>query len=281
MTIDWPWVAPYLLLASTASLTNVAFVFVIVKQRHNLPVTAKILASLFVNGILSNIYELFIIIAEDFTIEPAAQKINTVYILLAYIFCVVSEFHLAAAAFERYVIIVYPFRHNEFFTNKRIWLAITSCYLLSIAVCSVTFCVAFVIENGNIPAHALFLTSCRFYTAQSIMVCLPGLLIVGFYIRVFLAAKSQRRKIAIDSIRTQQVSLRPILVLFVTATYSEFLWSMLNGLVYLGCNGIVVPHAVAKLGNGIPMLIMLLHPIVYGFGDRTMRKAFFKCFYNT
>lgn len=104
-------------------LVNGLFVSVICKKRHVLPTAAMIVASLSVNGIIASTISLWLLFS-----NTSHDTINFGIIFVFASTMLSSVDHLFMAAFERYVAIVYPMRHGNLFTKKRIWLMLGATY---------------------------------------------------------------------------------------------------------------------------------------------------------
>lgn len=273
MTKAWDWIAANITMVGIGCLSNGIFLALIVVKRHSLPVTATLLASLSANGI-------FTCILHAVTAYESISHDTVGAALLAIMFCLylITDLHLAAAAFERHVLIVYPFRHPKLFTKVRIWAAIVLCYLIPSFVCAMVFLVTEMLLFGTIVRHLDRAQSCQFYAVHFSVTLSPGILVILFYIRIYFTAIRQRRKIANVLNQRSNVSFRPVIILLITATYSFLLWLLACAFILTMCHVHGTSHIIGKVATMLPILHLSLHPIVYGFGDSILRKAFIRCF---
>lgn len=277
-TMDhWPLLVIYIVLIIIGCITNTLFVIAILKHRHVLPVTASILASLFGIGIATCISSTGFFI-QKLSAHLGWEEHITVDPIMKLALYLASEFHLALAAFERHVAIVYPFRHAMLFSRRRICLAIACCYLLP---CILIFTILAVhgYQHGDVPKWMTHEDMCSIYWIYISFEILPGVVVVLGYVRVYMAARNQRRKITTVNNENSSIPIRPIIVLLITATYSALLWCVAGLITVLICTGMIrLSDTKLIIASETPILIVALHPVVYGLGDRTIRKKVINCF---
>lgn len=261
-------IVSYIFLLILSCAANGVFSVIIVQKRNVLSVTAIILASLFITGIVSSIFFGVFIILHFYLVITADHNIPMNYIITVFMYS--STFHLFASAFERYIAIVHPMRHEQLFTGKRIVVTIVLCWLMPCVVAALTI---LSVTAFHIHLKMNLEEFCVFMKVNLSLVIACYFLVALLYARIYFIARRQRGRIAALSERTNHVTIRPIVILFVTASYGFVLWTFDFIVLLLTCNGITFLNMNTRILLHVPLIINCLHPVIYGIGDKILRSA--------
>lgn len=269
-------IGSFSILAITCFIANSLFAIAIIRKRHYLPVTAKILASLFVVGIVSSALcttSYFVHIEEHAHGKVDKQGFAPIqFIVSSTLFSSVA--HLFFAALERYVAIAHPLRHSRIFTKNCVWVGLALCWVIPTGL-AVTVHFVVLHSTGQASSRKQFALD-RFCVCEYVYlsVCaLSDLIVFILYVRILVIAREQRRRISDQFTALRRVRIRPTVLLFVTATYSLVLWMVYAAIVFMKCKGFSLSAWLFEFAEYLPLLVATLHPCVYGLSDRNIRRA--------
>lgn len=257
-------------------ITNGVVFAIIIKHRRTLPVRAMLVASLLANGVLSAGIGFTSSLVQ--ISHGTDRKIRIAFLVSYFIIYFSATLHLFFAACERYIFIVFPLRHTRMFTGTRVWMIVAFCYVFSFVFCMVLFISSNGISITNIPEQYIRSDYCTYFDVTASFVSFPDMIVIILYLHIFMIAKRQRRKVAAAGYLKHSVSIRPIITLLITATYSAIFSLCYVAIIIMTCVDLTLPSLVEPFLRNCPVVIILLHPVVHGIGDTTIRKRIAKCF---
>lgn len=266
----------YFGLSVIGCVTNGVFLASVIYQRHTLPVRLKIFASLTISGSIASWFG--VVFSFIVMYYSTNRNIFVAFFILYYCTNLSCQLHWLAVAYERYIFIANPLHHNHLFSSTRICIIITFCYAISATFPVFLFIATDGINVTRIPEDFRFQDLCLYDEIMATIQCIPDAVVVVIYFRILVIAKKQRRQIAASNITQNRPSIRAIGILLITATYSAILSMIFLFVIYAKCRNLYLHPTFEYILLCSLVIIIDLHPIIYGLGDTNIRRAIVKCF---